>query len=99
MSASPSGGSDSAATQLEQLLPRYIGPMAKIYIARAGKSAVDDADLGPVRVQAPVARLSATPGRIAHLGPSVGAHNAEVYGHLLGLDGAALAELKSREVI
>ena len=36
-------------------------------------------------VQAPVARLSETPGRIEHLGRALGADNEAVYGDLLGL--------------
>jgi hypothetical protein len=44
-SSNPPGGSEGAVDPLEQLLARYIGPMAKIYIARAGKTAADDADL------------------------------------------------------
>lgn len=60
---------------------------------------VDDDDLGPVTVQAPVARLSATPGRIDHLGRALGADNEAVFGELLGLDAARLAELQAASVI
>ncbi len=44
-------------------------------------------------------RLSATPGRVRHLGRALGADNAEVYRELLGLDEARLAELAERGVI
>ena len=37
-------------------------------------------------VQAPVAQLSETPGRVDHLGRALGADNDAVYGDLLGLD-------------
>ena len=60
---------------------------------------VDDPDFGPVRVQAPLARLSATPGRIDHLGRSLGADNDAVYGGLLGLDAERLAALRGAGVI
>ena len=60
---------------------------------------VDDADLGPVTVQAPVAQLSETPGRIDHLGRALGADNETVYGELLGLDADRLAELRAAAVI
>ena len=42
--------------------------------------------LGSVTVQAPVAVLSETPGRVEHLGRALGADNDEVYGDLFGLD-------------
>jgi crotonobetainyl-CoA:carnitine CoA-transferase CaiB-like acyl-CoA transferase len=60
---------------------------------------VVDPDLGPMRVQAPTARLSATPARINHLGPALGAHNEAVYGSLLGLSAAELAELRAHGTI
>jgi crotonobetainyl-CoA:carnitine CoA-transferase CaiB-like acyl-CoA transferase len=67
--------------------------------ARGTYVQVDDDDFGPVTVQSPVAQLSATPGRIDHLGRSLGADNAAVYGGLLGLDADRLAELRAASVI
>lgn len=67
--------------------------------ARGSIAAVEDAKLGTVRMQAPTPRLSATPGDIAFAGPSLGEHNAEIYGALLGLTGADLDGLKARNVI
>ena len=52
-----------------------------------------------MRVQAPVPRFSATPGRVTHLGPPLGADNAEVYRRLLGLDDDRLQELHEEGVI
>jgi crotonobetainyl-CoA:carnitine CoA-transferase CaiB-like acyl-CoA transferase len=67
--------------------------------ARGTYVRVDDPDLGPVTVQAPVAVLSETPGRIEHLGPSLGADNDAVYRDLLGLGHDRLAELRAASVI
>lgn len=60
---------------------------------------VADPELGTVTVQAPVARFSAASGEVAHLGPRLGEHNADVYGELLGLGAAELADLRSRGVL
>jgi crotonobetainyl-CoA:carnitine CoA-transferase CaiB-like acyl-CoA transferase len=60
---------------------------------------VEDPDLGPMRVQAPLARLSETPGRIDHLGQGLGAANDAVYGGLLGLDADRIAALRADGVI
>jgi crotonobetainyl-CoA:carnitine CoA-transferase CaiB-like acyl-CoA transferase len=67
--------------------------------ARGSFVEVDDPDLGPMRVQAPVVRMSATPGRIEHLGRSLGADNDAVFGGLLGLDEAELAALRAAGTI
>jgi crotonobetainyl-CoA:carnitine CoA-transferase CaiB-like acyl-CoA transferase len=60
---------------------------------------VDDPDLGPVTVHAPVAVLNETPGRIAHLGRHLGADNDAVFGDLLGIDPDRLAALRAAGVI
>ncbi|MBN2622044.1 MAG: CoA transferase, partial [Acidimicrobiales bacterium] len=67
--------------------------------ARGTYVRVVDDDFGPVTVQAPVARLSATPGRVEHLGRALGADNDAVYGDLLGLDPDRLADLRAASVI
>ncbi len=68
-------------------------------VARGTFVRVDDPDLGPMTVQAPVAVLSETPGRIDHLGRHLGADNEAVFGGLLGLDPDRLAALRAAGVI
>jgi crotonobetainyl-CoA:carnitine CoA-transferase CaiB-like acyl-CoA transferase len=63
--------------------------------ARGTFVTVDDPDFGSMRVQAPVALLSETPGRVEHLGRALGSDNDAVYGDLLGLDADRLAALRA----
>jgi crotonobetainyl-CoA:carnitine CoA-transferase CaiB-like acyl-CoA transferase len=67
--------------------------------ARGTFTPVADEDLGPMAVQGPVAWLSDTPGRITHLGQSLGAANHDVYQGLLGLDPDRLVALEAAGVI
>jgi crotonobetainyl-CoA:carnitine CoA-transferase CaiB-like acyl-CoA transferase len=67
--------------------------------ARGSFLKVDDPDLGPMTVQAPVVRLSETPGVVEHLGRGLGADNDAVFGGLLGLDAGRLAVLRSAGTI
>ena len=67
--------------------------------ARDNLATVVDPDLGEVVMPAVVPRLEGTPGRIAHAGPPIGAHNAEIYKGLLGKSDAALAALARDRVI
>jgi crotonobetainyl-CoA:carnitine CoA-transferase CaiB-like acyl-CoA transferase len=67
--------------------------------ARGTFPCVEDDDLGPMHVQAPVALLSETPGHIRHLGRALGADNDRVYGDLLGLDGEEIARLRDLGII
>jgi crotonobetainyl-CoA:carnitine CoA-transferase CaiB-like acyl-CoA transferase len=60
---------------------------------------IDDPDLGPMTVQAPVAVLTETPGRVAHLGRRLGADSDEVFGDLLGIDPDHLAAHRAAGVI
>ena len=66
--------------------------------ARQGIVAVEDEELGPVRMQSVVPRFSHTPGAVHHAGPSLGQHNAEVLG-ALGIDAGQQAQLRERGVI
>ena len=60
---------------------------------------VDDPELGPIKMQNVMFRLSETPGQIKWTGRNPGADNADVYGRLLGLDEQRMADLKARGVI
>jgi crotonobetainyl-CoA:carnitine CoA-transferase CaiB-like acyl-CoA transferase len=60
---------------------------------------LDDPDFGQMTVQSPVVRLSGTPGRVKHLGRSLGADNEAVFGDLLGIDAGRLAELAAAGTI
>jgi crotonobetainyl-CoA:carnitine CoA-transferase CaiB-like acyl-CoA transferase len=67
--------------------------------ARGTFVSIDDPDLGAMVVQAPVARLTETPGRVEHLGRGLGADNDAVFGDLLGVDEADLADLVANGVV
>ena len=60
---------------------------------------VDDPDLGPMTIQAPIALLSESPGRITHLGQPLGADNDAIYGGLLGIEPDQVAALRAAGVI
>ena len=47
--------------------------------ARDAIVSVEDAELGPVRMQNVVPRFSATPGRVRRAGPSLGQDNDQVW--------------------
>jgi crotonobetainyl-CoA:carnitine CoA-transferase CaiB-like acyl-CoA transferase len=59
---------------------------------------VADPELGPLKMQNVLFRLSETPGRIRTTGPRLGEHNAEVFGRL-GIDPEELADLARQGVI
>jgi crotonobetainyl-CoA:carnitine CoA-transferase CaiB-like acyl-CoA transferase len=61
--------------------------------------AVDDQDLGSIRMQNVVPKLSRTPGGIRHAGPRLGEHTREVYADWLGVSDGELAQLTTEGVI
>ncbi len=68
-------------------------------VARDDLLTVTDEVLGPLTMVAPAPRLGATPGTIHAAGPDLGAHNADVYGALLGLGPEELAQLRKTGVV
>ena len=67
--------------------------------ARGNLASVPAGDLGEVVVPGVVPRLSATPGRIDHLGPALGDANADVLGGLLGLHAEEIGRLRRQRVV
>lgn len=98
---------------VEEVLQRFRSvdaPVAPVYDAagifadphfRARETlvTVPDEDFGSVTMPNVMPRLSATPGAIRFTGPDRGAHNADVYGSLLGLGDEELAQLQCEGVI
>ncbi|MFN8633085.1 MAG: CoA transferase [Chloroflexota bacterium] len=66
--------------------------------ARGTLQTVDDPEIGPVLMPAPVPRMSATPATVQRPAPRLGEHNAEVYGEL-GLTAADLDQLRAVGII
>jgi crotonobetainyl-CoA:carnitine CoA-transferase CaiB-like acyl-CoA transferase len=58
-----------------------------------------DSRIGPVAVPGIVPKLSATPGEIGWLGESLGAHNEQILGGLLGLTAGEIEKLRAQQVI
>lgn len=70
------------------------------FAAREAIISVPHPHWGEVKMQNVFPRLSATPGRVhRHAAEHVGQDNAAVYGGILGLDPAALADLQARGII
>lgn len=69
------------------------------FVARSAVTKVKDEDFGEVAVPCVVPRLSRTPGEARTAGPAMGAHNAEVYGELLGMSEPELQRLRDAGVI
>lgn len=84
-----------------------IGPIYSIadifadpqYAARETITHIDDPQLGRVRLQNAIPRLTATPGRVRHLGGALGADNSEIYCEELGHTEAELAEWRSAGIV
>lgn len=68
--------------------------------AREAITTVQDPDLGPVKMQNVIPKLSRTPGKIRWPGPThMGQHNEEIYSGKLGISRERLAELKEKGII
>ena len=69
------------------------------YQAREDIIEIDDPELGHTRMLGIVPKFSETPGAVEHAGPTVGQHNADIYGAWLGLDKEELDSMADRGVI
>lgn len=69
------------------------------YAARGAIATLPDEDLGPLRVPAPVPKLSRTPGRVRWGGGDLGADNDYVFLELLGIEASVIEELRAQRVI
>lgn len=69
------------------------------YKARENIKRMDDERVGEFHAPNVVPRLSASPGSLDQLGPSLGAHNEEVFGSLLGMRRSDLESLRRAKVI
>jgi crotonobetainyl-CoA:carnitine CoA-transferase CaiB-like acyl-CoA transferase len=68
------------------------------YVAREAITTIQDEDLGPLRMQNLMFRMSRTPGAIRWAGRRLGQDNATVYGRL-GIGPRRLAELHAEGVV
>lgn len=60
---------------------------------------VDDPRHGPLAMQNVFPRLSDSPGAVRHTGPELGQHTEEVLAERLGLDAAAVADLRAKGIV
>jgi len=60
---------------------------------------MQDKELGPIRMQGIVPKMSETPGEVKHPGQMLGESNELIYGELLGMSLARIGELKEMGVI
>jgi len=71
----------------------------EIYAERNDIITIEDPELGPIRMQNVVPKLTQSPGRVWRPGPALGADNASVYRDWLGLTEDDCADLATRSVI
>ena len=69
------------------------------YKAREQVLSVESEQFGSTLQPGIVPRLSSTPGRVAHRAPTLGEHNAEIYGGLLGLTEDEMRAFEAEGVI
>ncbi|MCR9138530.1 MAG: CoA transferase [Alphaproteobacteria bacterium] len=69
------------------------------FAARNAIVDVNHPEFGPIKMQNVAPRLSETPGAVRHVGPSLGEHNDEVFGQLLGLSETTRSDYATRGII
>jgi len=67
--------------------------------ARENIIEVKDPEIGPVKMQCVMPKLSGTPGRVTSSSPLLGEHNREIYGGLLGLTDEQINALREEEIL
>ena len=98
------------ADELHELLNEHGVPNGQMYrapemladehfAARQAIAWVDSPDFGSIPMQNVVPKLSDTPGSIDWSGPTLGEHNDEVFGGILGLSDAEQARLRADGII
>ena len=102
-------GQRSLQQIMDQLVPAggVVGPVydaAQIvedphYQAREDIIEIDDPELGHTRMLGVVPKFSDTPGAVEHAGPTVGEHNAVIYGSWLGLSAEDLEVMGERGTV
>jgi formyl-CoA transferase len=69
------------------------------YLARNMFESIELPDGKPLKIPAVVPKLSETPAKTEWRGPTLGEHNREVYGELLGFSDSELAEMQQSKLI
>ena len=69
------------------------------YAARGNILEMTDPRVGSIKIPNAMPRMSLTPAQINTLGPSLGEHNAEIFGELLGLSEERIKELVEKGVV
>ncbi|MGB0555276.1 MAG: CaiB/BaiF CoA transferase family protein [Alphaproteobacteria bacterium] len=69
------------------------------YAARENIVALEDSELGTIRMQGIVPKLRDAPGAVRRAGPALGQHNAEVYEELLELSADEISALKEKGIV
>ena len=69
------------------------------YAARGNLQTIDDPRVGELTLPGPLPRMSRTPPELRTAGPALGSANADIFGGLLGLDTASIADFARRGII
>lgn len=98
------------ADELQTLMDEYGVPAGRIYTAkemltdphfaaRQSIIGVQDPEMGEIKMQNVMPRLSETPGGVDWTGPALGQHNTEIYEGILGMTTTRIAELQERRIL
>ena len=95
------------AIQVLEAADVVAGPMLTIdqilehpqFVARKTVTTVEDAELGPIRMQNIVPRFSRTPGTVRFAGPRKGEHTDDILAGELGMDDDRISKLREDGVV